>query len=700
MKSKTPPLKSTAIALLLLLAGAGHARVLDAAMHHLRHGAEREWDEFAEKAEADHLRLAFDAQVNNGEKTISLRHRDLRHVWKVVLNGKDLGKLPQDDNAMVTLLDVPGGALRQGSNELAIVCTEKSDESDDIEIGDIELLDRARKDLLAESNIQISVIDGDSSKLIPCRLTIVDGHGALVPLGIESNLSLAVRPGVIYTGTGKAAIRLRAGDYTVYAGRGFEWGIDSAKLHLKAGENDARRLAIRRQVDTAGYVAADTHIHTFTYSHHGDATLAERMITLAGEGIELPIATDHNLPIDYTEAAKIADVRKYFTPIIGDEVTTAKLGHFNVFPLDRSAPLIDFRAPNWDRLFKSIDTIAPGAVVILNHARDDHGGFRPFGPSRHLSLTGEDLDGMILRANAMEVINSGATLNDPLLLYRDWMGCLNHGEKLAPIGASDSHDVSRFIVGQGRTYIRTADGDASTINISNACEAIKQGHVLVSYGLLVDLKVNERFVPGDLAKGDGEVTAEVRVLGPAWTRADHVELYANGIKIRNAEIDADEGSRRGVKFAITWRLRHLPHDVYLTAIATGPGITAPYWPGAKPYQRTSSHWVPYVLGCSGAVYVDADGSGKFDCAFDYATRAVTSGNGEIAGTILGLDGFDASVAAEAAGILRSRGKISTPQQAQDAAAGAPADVRGGFEEYAREWRQSAAARAAKTLQKP
>ena len=46
------------------------------------------------------------------------------------------------------------------------------------------------------------------------------------------------------------------------------------------------------------------------------------MLTLAGEAIELPIATDHNKHIDYTDLAIELGVRKYFTPVIGNEVTT------------------------------------------------------------------------------------------------------------------------------------------------------------------------------------------------------------------------------------------------------------------------------------------------------------------------------------------------------------------------------------------
>ena len=95
--------------------------------------------------------------------------------------------------------------------------------------------------------------------------------------------------------------------------------------------------------------------------------------------------------------------------------------------------------------------------MILNHPRDLHAGFRPFGPERHLALTGEDLDGWELPANAMEVVNSGAQQTDVMRLVRDWFGLLNRGRVLTPVGSSDSHDVSRYIVGQGRTYIRCKD---------------------------------------------------------------------------------------------------------------------------------------------------------------------------------------------------------------------------------------------------
>src|SRR4030095_2780679 len=59
--------------------------------------------------------------------------------------------------------------------------------------------------------------------------------------------------------------------------------------------------------------------------------------------------------------------------------------------------------------------------------------------------------------NAMEVINSGSQQTNPRQLYLDWLGLLPKGIVLTPVGSSDSHDVSRFIVGQGRTYVRKGD---------------------------------------------------------------------------------------------------------------------------------------------------------------------------------------------------------------------------------------------------
>ncbi len=127
------------------------------------------------------------------------------------------------------------------------------------------------------------------------------------------------------------------------------------------------------------------------------------------------------------------------------------------------------------------------------------------------------------------------------------------------MGASDSHDVSRYIVGQGRTYIRTNDSDPGKIDVPDAVNNFLAGRVLVSLGLLTEITVNEKYGPGDLVPATDKVTVRVRVLGSAWTTADKVALFANGRKIREEAIAA--GKKAGVKWSGVWELPRFAHDV-------------------------------------------------------------------------------------------------------------------------------------------
>jgi hypothetical protein len=632
----------------LLTATCTHAadRTLVPELHHLRNGDKREWIEFPEKAEATHLEHTFKAKGNAAEQTLEVRQQDLKQTWNLLLNGKRLARLPRDENDMRVYYPFPVGTLKDGQNTLRVETTAKG--VDDIRVGEIILHDRPRNEVLSEVTVSVTVQETGSGKPLPSRITIVDEHGTLASTSAVSNDRLAVRPGTIYTSNGKATFGLPAGKYTIYAGRGFEWGLATTTVALKAGEKVAKVLSIRREVPTAGYVSCDTHVHTLTHSGHGDATLTERMITLAAEGIEFPIATDHNKHISYETIARQLGVRRYFTPVIGNEVTT-KIGHFNVFPARPDVTVSDYRLTAWKSIFASIYSTPDIKVAILNHARDVHGGVTPFGPKLHNAVTGENLEGWILKANAMEVVNSSAQQTDIMRLYHDWFGMLNRGFSITPVGSSDSHDVSRHFVGQGRTYIRCDDTRADKIDVLAAVDSFTKGRVNVSCGLLCDIKVNGRYQSGDLAPKSKTVDVAVRVLGPAWTRATIAELYANGRKIREAEIK-DEG-KAGLKWQGHWKLSNLKQDVHLVAITRGPGVRKPYWTFAKPYQPTSPVWRPVFIGATGAVWVDGDGNGRRTSAYDDAKRLVADAKGKTSTLAKSLVGYDDAVAAQVASLL-------------------------------------------------
>lgn len=579
---------------------------------HLGKAGQFEWELFKDRAvDAERFERRFEAKANAREHTLRIWQRDVKLTWPVLLNGRKLGTLVTAETAIESLLVIPSGALRDGENVLTM---EAPPILDDIEVGPVFIAAKPVNEVIGGASVTVS---GDG---LPSRLTLTRKDGTLQPLRAEPAGEVAVRTGVVYTNNGRVTIHVPPGEYVLHAGRGFEWGVERVELSLKAG--DAREVAVklRREVDTRGWIAADSHIHTLTHSGHGDAKIEERMLTIAGEGIELAIATDHNHHTDYAPIAASTGVAERFTPIIGNEVTT-KHGHFNAFPIAPGAKVVDFNEQDWSKLIPAIRATPGVQVITLNHPRDLHSGFIPLGGVQFNPKTGKHRAGDALKIDAMEVVTSAAMQSDIHLLYRDWFALLNRGHRIAAIASSDSHDVNRFILGQGRTYVAAKDADPAKLDLDEVWHSYQQGRLLVSLGLMTTLKVDDRFTVGDLATGLGEqVKVEAVVSGPAWVKADHIELFANGIRVREQSITDDH--RAGEKARITWKLPKPAHDVHLVVIATGPGVTEPFWEIPRPYQPSSKIFTPRVIGSTNPIWIDADGDGKFQSTFAIAQALI------------------------------------------------------------------------------
>lgn len=667
------------VLLLAALSAPAQLRVLDAARYHLGTEGFPEWQEFVgKKPHGRRLEIHFEAQRNEAEQTLLIRQRDVKQGWQVQLNGRRLGSLVAQETPLVHALAVPPGALREGTNTLTIL---PPTAVDDIVVGDFRLVPAPLKEALSQATLAMRVTDSDTKSGLPCRLTIVDAEGALAALlpGTTNQTELAARPGVLYTRDGTASAGLLPGAYKIFASRGFEFSVATQAVTLVAGQTQSIALNLRRAVPTHGWVATDTHIHTFTKSRHGDATEDERMLTIAGEGIELAVATDHNVHADYAEASQRTRMAERFTSVIGNEVTT-KAGHFNAFPIASGAAVPDFSVTNWAALLPGIRATPGVQVITLNHPRDLHSGFVPLGPANFNAFSGAALRGQEFSFDGLEVITSAAMQSDIMLLFRDWFALLNHGHRLTALGSSDTHDVSRFILGQGRTYVRCADTNPAAINVDAACRSLRDGRALVSFGLLADLVVNDRFGVGDLAlRGQRGVTAVVTVLGPTWVQADQVELFANGVRVAGQKI----ASVRGVtKLRLAFKLPRFKHDYHLVAIASGPGVTAPFWETPRPYQPSSKVFTPRVLGATNPVWVDADGDGKFTPARAYAEELVKRHGMDAANLFPALAAYDEAVAVQAASLCHAAGKNLRAVEFQHAMRGAARQVQHGWVNYA------------------
>lgn len=302
----------------------------------------------------------------------------------------------------------------------------------------------------------------------------------------------------------------------------------------------------------------------------------------------------------------------------------------------------------------------------------------------------------------MELVNSGALQSDPWRLVHDWFGLLNAGLRIAPVGASDSHDVARYIVGQARTYIRrpsagnagSSAAKAGASSVPDAVDSMLAGRVLVSYGLVAELIVEDGHGPGDvvLANDKPELNLRVRVLGPSWSAADEVVLFVNGAEARREAIQPADRKAAGVKFTAHWKLPRPKHDVYLALVAVGPGISGLYWPTAKPYQPDSPDWKSYVLGATGAVWIDCDGRPGFSSPHEYAEALVAETAGDIA--LLGkrLTNYDAATATQVAAELRRRGELLADGTLRTLTAAASPATAAALRQYVAAWKAAEAAK--------
>ena len=420
-------------------------------------------------------------------------------------------------------------------------------------------------------------------------------------LFFAEELHAAVRKGVAYTSDGRAEFEIPAGTYFVAAARGTEWSRAEQAIDV-SGEELAVGLKLRRELDTAGFVAADTHIHTLTHSGHGDSSVEERLVTLAGEGVELAVATDHNHNTDYRPLQETMGLTEYFTPVVGNEVTTP-IGHLNGFPLD---PADEIPPHDLRDIVKIVQGIRDhGAkAVILNHPRWPAHDTGPHGVMELDHYSGDWIGSWKTTYDAVELINSQTEEPEPMLLFRDWFALLNRGENVYGVGSSDSHTVGG-VVGQGRTYVMSSTDDPSRIDAVECAVNIAEGRSSVSMGIFIDARKDGTSVLGATLSTNGERLPQglgLRVAAPSWVRARTLTVFANGIPVTTRRLDAEEiEGPMDTQIALEPHLDWPRNDYWLVAVVFGDGVGSTAWPQLN----------DYTLAATNPVFIDADGDGTY-----------------------------------------------------------------------------------------
>lgn len=639
---------------------------IDPSYHHLGDNDVPQWTEASAKPAGFKLEIKFTAKANRAEKTLGLTHRDVDDKWRLTLNGRSLGHLQRMKPRKECFYPLPPGILQEGENLLRI---EGRRIKDDITVGGAVIYDGALRDLLKLQPVTVSVIDQRQKKFIPAKITVADTNNTLVEVYYAKSAETAVRRGIVYTlGTG-AQLELPPGRYQFYATRGTEWSRDEKTIDVAPGQTNHHQFQLVREVDTKGIIAADTHIHTLTFSGHGDASVEERMVTLAAEGVELAIATDHNHQTDFKPYQNKLGLNEHFTSVTGNEVTTRN-GHFNSFPLPPGKDIPPYKEDNWVKLVAGIR--AKGAkVVILNHPRWPDIARGPFGRFGLNRATGDRASGGAFTFDALELVNSGTLQPDPLYLCRDWFALLNHGERVTAVGSSDSHTVGN-VVGQGRTYVRSNTDDPAKLDVDEMCEAFLRGHTTVSLGIIVDATVNEDYRLGDLVPaGREKIDVQIRVRGPSWVRPQRVYIFVNGEEAVQSLAPTDHRGRSH-DTTTTWSVPAPSEDGWLVCVIVGHGVKNPAWAIEE----------NYTFAATNPIYLDVDGDGRYTSPRDTAKARLTAAGKDPEKQWRAIEEASDAIALQMVSLLRLQSPPNARQKL-DERIRATADQRKVFSEFLR-----------------
>jgi hypothetical protein len=468
------------------------------------------------------------------------------------------------------------------------------------------------------AELAYSVTDADGQPL-PARLVLTG-----IPPTQNPNLgpyhSAHGAANVSCTADGRGTIQLPPGRYSVLATHGLEYGVDEQVVEVTEARGATLRATLSHVVDTAGWVAADFHLHAEP-SGDSEVPLPDRVTTLLAEGIELGVATDHNHVTDYTPALASLHQESRLATTPGIEITTREWGHFNAFPYPTTAPLPPFADAAPTALFAFVRGTAPHSIIQVNHPRMGQIGYFDVGKLDPISLMGRE--GFSLDFDTLEVWN-GFDLAKPDVLeanVREWLSLVARGRRWTAVGNSDSHRVVYEWAGYPRTYVRVADERIEASLVDRVAQGLRDGAAVVTSGPFIDLKVEGQGPGASVTPSNGTVSVSLEVRAPPWIGIGTADLLLDGEVVQHVDLaDPGTGATQGPGLRLGWRGSvPIRRDGFLVAVVRStttlervlPGARVPSGAFTNPVfvdADADGHWTPPGVAPDAGVALDAGGA--------------------------------------------------------------------------------------------
>lgn len=458
---------------------------------------------------------------------------------------------------------------------------------------------------------------GDDGAPIPARLTFRP-VGDTAPPAFTSIDIAREEPGAItaferaFVLRGDAELHVPAGTYDVWISHGPEWDTTRVRVDIAAGVDTELRARLHHVVDTPGWISADLHVHSAA-SLDSRVPLRDRVFQFVADGVDLIVATDHNVIADYAPVIAELGVRDLLASTTGDEITTKQWGHFGAFPLpadddELGRGAIATGPRTAAQIFADVRARAPGALIDVHHPRLEHGKLGYFAQAGLDFATGHArAAGFSFDFDAVEVLN-GYQDADRRTLARvldDWIALLDAGHRVACTGNSDSHHLTFNLGGYPRNYVAVGDVDVARLDPAAVAAAIKAGHSYFTTGPIVEATIAGKTygdtvrVPPVADGGDPRVALHVVVRAANWIIPTQLTVIGPGNAVLATQPIAPGSQPVRLDTTLTLPVHR---DGYVILRVDGDHALAPNVGDAGSF-------VVYPIAVTNPIWLDRDGDG-------------------------------------------------------------------------------------------
>ena len=314
---------------------------------------------------------------------------------------------------------------------------------------------------------------------------------------------------------------LEEGSYRVVAHRGLRFERATEEVVLRAGEQRTLTVSLDAAFDHAGWMLGDPHIHAAP-SPDAYIPMADRLLTVAGTGVQLHFGTDHDTVVDYRPLLEPLGLSSVLASVVAVEVSPVVRGHSNVYPVEvkegpNGGAYLWYRqlvADTETHYAQTRQSYGPDAFVQVNH---------PIGTG--LADFAGWADGQIGRSDfwsddfELVEVNNGGDWDRAYPFFAD---LVSRGYGTVPVGVSDAHGPLSGGMGLNTTWFGLGTDDVADYTDAALAESIRAGRTVVSRGVFITSSVT----PGETVTG--ALTLDVEALSASWAPVDRMVLYVNG----------------------------------------------------------------------------------------------------------------------------------------------------------------------------